>query len=203
MFRPIVTGKDTFQTEAIFDAMLKVGSVSGPTGALLTAASGIDIALWDIKGKALVVPIYELLGGIKPGREKVRVYASSLVRDLSPVDDAKRAADFQEQRFTGYKMHSAVPGAINHPADQTVKSVLEMRSATGDNFDILVLKSHPQIIAHMQMVEVDRSDFPLAHDASSSLLQRSPQCSTRLPWLSRSHSRENSSGDAVLNSNIS
>ena len=138
MFRPIVIGKDTFQTEAIFDAMLKVGSVSGPTGALLTAASGIDIALWDIKGKALVVPIYDLLGGMKPGREKVRVYASSLVRDLSPVDDAKRAADFQEQRFTGYKMHSAVPGAIDHPADQTVESVREMRSATGDNFDILV-----------------------------------------------------------------
>ena len=45
-------------------------------GPLLTSAlSGIDQALWDIKGKALGVPVYELLGG--PTRDKVRVYASS------------------------------------------------------------------------------------------------------------------------------
>jgi L-alanine-DL-glutamate epimerase-like enolase superfamily enzyme len=163
MFRPIVTGKDTFQTEAIFDAMLKVGSVSGPTGALLTAASGIDIALWDIKGKALVVPIYELLGGIKPGREKVRVYASSLVRDLSPVDDAKRAADFQEQRFTGYKMHSAVPGAIDHPADQTVESVREMRSATGDNFDIFVDVNSAYYVHHAIEIGKRLEDHDVFH----------------------------------------
>lgn len=163
MFRPIVIGKDTFQTEAIFDAMLKVGSVSGPTGALLTAASGIDIALWDIKGKALVVPIYELLGGIKPGREKVRVYASSLVRDLSPVDDAKRAADFQEQRFTGYKMHSAVPGAIDHPADQTVESVREMRSATGDNFDILVDVNSAYYVHHAIEIGKRLEDHDVFH----------------------------------------
>jgi len=138
VFRPLVVRKDPFQTEAIFDLMLKAGSVSGPPGALLTAASGIDIALWDIKGKALGVPIYELLGGMRPGREKVRVYASSLVRDLSPTDEAKRAADFQENGFTGYKMHSAVPGAIDHPADHTVDSVREMRAAIGNEFDILV-----------------------------------------------------------------
>ena len=138
VFRPLVIGQNPFQTEAIFDSMLRAGSVSGPPGALLTAASGIDIALWDIKGKALGVPIYDLLGGMRPGREKIRVYASSLVRDMSPVDEAKRAASFQEQGFTGYKMHSAVPGAIDHPADRTIESVREMRAATGDDFEILV-----------------------------------------------------------------
>ena len=138
VFRPLVLGKDPFKSEEIFDLMFKAGSVSGPPGALLTAASGIDIAIWDIKGKALGVPIYELLGGMRPGRERVRVYASSLVRDLSPLDEAKRAVAFQEKGFTGYKMHSAVPGSIDHPADQTLASVREMRFATGDAFEILV-----------------------------------------------------------------
>ena len=163
VFRPLVIGKDPFQTEAIFDLMLKAGSVSGPPGALLTAASGIDIALWDIKGKALNVPIYELLGGMRPGREKIRVYASSLLRDLSPVDEAKRAAGFQERGFTGYKMHSAVPGAIDHPADQTVESVREMRAATGDQFDILVDVNSAYSVHHAIEIGKQLEDYGVFH----------------------------------------
>ncbi len=163
VFRPLVVRKDPFQTEAIFDLMLKAGSVSGPPGALLTAASGIDIALWDIKGKALGVPIYELLGGMRPGREKVRVYASSLVRDLSPTDEAKRAADFQENGFTGYKMHSAVPGAIDHPADHTVDSVREMRAAIGNEFDILVDVNSAYSVHHAIEIGKQLEDYGVFH----------------------------------------
>ena len=41
-----------------------------------------------------------------------------------------------------------------------------------DDFNILVFESHPQIVAHVQMVEVDSGHFPLAHYSNSSLLQR-------------------------------
>lgn len=136
IFAALLIGKDPFDTEAIWAAMFSAGNVAGPPGALQTAAAAVDIALWDIKGKALGVPLYRLLGG--KIRDRVRVYASSLRRDLSPLEEAKRAAAFQEEGYTAYKMHSAVPGAVDHPDDRTIEHVREMRAAVGDDFEILV-----------------------------------------------------------------
>jgi L-alanine-DL-glutamate epimerase-like enolase superfamily enzyme len=136
IFGPIVIGRDPFDTEPVWQAMFSAGNVAGPAGALQTAAAAIDIALWDIKGKALGVPLHALLGG--KVRERVRVYASSLRRNLTQVEEANRAARFQERGYTAYKMHSAVPGAIDHPDDRTIDHVREMRAACGDEFEILV-----------------------------------------------------------------
>jgi L-alanine-DL-glutamate epimerase-like enolase superfamily enzyme len=105
-------------------------------GAVYCAIAGLDIALWDIKGKALNVPIYKLLGG--KFRDKIKVYASSMARGLIPDDEADRAAFFVEQGFTGYKLHSAVPGAIDDDGDYTLDTVAAVRDAVGDHIDILV-----------------------------------------------------------------
>ncbi len=53
LFAPLVVGKSAFDSEEIWDSMLKAGSVAGPTGALLTAAAGVDLALWDLKARRL------------------------------------------------------------------------------------------------------------------------------------------------------
>ena len=116
--------------------MVAAGRALEIGGAIWIGIAGLDIALWDIKGKALGQPIYNLLGG--KVREKVPVYASSLKRDLTPLEEAKRAVYFGEQGFGGYKLHSAVPGKIDDDADQTVATVTEVRKAVGDNMDILV-----------------------------------------------------------------
>ena len=71
LFAPLVGGKSAFDSEEIWDSMLKAGSVAGPTGALLTAAAGVDLALWDLKGKALGTPLYNLRGG--KSRDRIRV----------------------------------------------------------------------------------------------------------------------------------
>src|SRR5438105_5497851 len=69
---PYLVGKDPRQVTHHWQAIYRHAFYRG--GPVLTSAlSGIDIALWDIKGKALGVPVYELLGG--PTRKKVRVYA--------------------------------------------------------------------------------------------------------------------------------
>src|SRR5271156_885859 len=69
---PYLIGKDPRKVVHHWQAIYRHAFYRG--GPILTSAlSGIDIALWDIKGKALGVPIYELLGG--PTRERVRVYA--------------------------------------------------------------------------------------------------------------------------------
>ena len=66
------------------------------------------------------------------------MYASSMRRDMTPEKEARRAASFAEQGFTAYKLHSAVPGAIDDPSDQTLATVREVRAAVGPGFDILV-----------------------------------------------------------------
>src|SRR5438477_7089127 len=69
---PYLVGKDPRQVVHHWQAIYRHAFYRG--GPVLTSAlSGIDIALWDIKGKALGVPVYELLGG--PTRTRVRVYA--------------------------------------------------------------------------------------------------------------------------------
>src|SRR5262245_20368686 len=69
---PYLMGKDPRQVVHHWQAIYRHAFYRG--GPILTSAlSGIDMALWDIKGKALGVPVYELLGG--PTRRRVRVYA--------------------------------------------------------------------------------------------------------------------------------
>ncbi len=136
LFAPLVVGKSPFDSEEIWDGMLKAGSVAGPVGALLTAAAGVDLALWDLKGKALGTPIYNLIGG--KNRDRIRVYASSLARGMSPADEAKRVAHFRDRGFSAYKMHPAVAGKIDDPADRTIETVKAIRKEVGYDTEVLV-----------------------------------------------------------------
>ena len=136
VLKPILMDKDPLDTGVRWAEMVRASSAVDLGGALFIGIAGIDIALWDIKGEALDLPIYRLLGG--KVRDRVRMYASSLRRDLSPVEEARRAASFAEAGYTAYKLHGAVPGAIDDPADHTVDTVREIRAAVGDGFEILV-----------------------------------------------------------------
>ena len=136
ILEPALLGKDPVNTEQRFIDMSKSGNALEIGGAIWIAIAGIDIALWDIKGKSLNKPIYELLGG--KTRSKMPVYASSMKRDLTPKEEAKRAVYYAEKGFKGYKLHSAVPGKIDDDADQTIETVTEVRKAVGYAFYILV-----------------------------------------------------------------
>ena len=116
--------------------MIRATSASDMGGAVYCAVAGLDIAMWDLKGKALGVPIYQLLGG--KTKDKIRMYASSLRRDLTPLEEARRASSLVEEGYTAYKLHSALPVAIDHPADQTIATVTEVRKAVGPDIEILV-----------------------------------------------------------------
>ncbi len=78
-----VIGFDPFQTELLWSKMFREGFwAQGSNAVFYAAMSAIDTALWDIKGKALGVPVYQLLGGkVNP---KLRTYASQLQFDWDP-----------------------------------------------------------------------------------------------------------------------
>ena len=136
VLKPVLLDKDPMDTEVRWREMIQAASASDMGGMVHCAIAGLDIAMWDIKGKALGKPIYELLGG--KAREKVRMYASSMRRDLTPLEEAKRAVSLVEEGYSGYKLHSALPGAIDDPSDQTIETVREVRTAVGPDIEILV-----------------------------------------------------------------
>ena len=136
LLKPALVGKDPIDTAMRFDEMESAVNGYEMGGAVWCAVSGLDIALWDIKGKALGQPIANLLGGMK--RDKIRMYASSMRRDMTPLEEGRRAASFVEQGYSGYKLHSAIPGAMDDVRDYTVATVTEVRRAVGDDIDILV-----------------------------------------------------------------
>ncbi|MBM32537.1 MAG: mandelate racemase [Chloroflexi bacterium] len=80
LIKPLVIGEDPWKIEKIWHRIFSTYSSSNGRGYISNLISGLDIALWDIKGKSLGVPIYELLGG--PVRERVPLYTH--VQDQTP-----------------------------------------------------------------------------------------------------------------------
>lgn len=73
-FAPLLEGRDCFAHEYLNDLMWRSSLRHGARGLNAVAQSGIDLALWDLKGKLLRQPVYRLLGG--PAREKIRCYCT-------------------------------------------------------------------------------------------------------------------------------
>jgi len=99
-----LVGRDPFQIDALFEDMRRRHVFDGGSaGALITALTGIEIALWDLKGKALGVPIYELLGG--KFRDRIRVYADCQVEPSMAFDEIQRVVEgVLERGFTALKI---------------------------------------------------------------------------------------------------
>src|SRR5262249_14641772 len=96
----IVRGQDPLDVEGLWRRMYYHTNRYGRRGAAVHAISGVDIALWDIRGKALDRPIYELLGGAH--RRAVRAYASYLF-GADPRETAALAERAKGLGLTGVK----------------------------------------------------------------------------------------------------
>jgi galactonate dehydratase len=97
-------GKDPRNVEDLWQTMYRGGFYRGGE-VLMSAISGIEQALWDIKGKALGVPVYELLGGAV--RDKMRVY--SWIGGDNPSDVATSAKGRLAEGYTAMKMNGTGP----------------------------------------------------------------------------------------------
>jgi galactonate dehydratase len=127
---PYLVGKDPRHVVHHWQAIYRHAFYRG--GPILTSAlSGIDMALWDIKGKALGVPVYELLGG--PTRHRIRVYAHAGTPENIKENKARG--------FTAFKTGPATkrparyvesPAAVGYAAEKFA----ELRQAGGNDIDI-------------------------------------------------------------------
>jgi galactonate dehydratase len=127
---PYLMGKDPRAVTHHWQAMYRHAFYRG--GPILTSAiSGVDQALWDIKGKALGVPVYELLGG--PTRTRVRVYAHA--------GTVERIKQRKSEGFTAFKtgpFKERPARIVENKAfiDKAAKRFAELREAVGDECDI-------------------------------------------------------------------
>jgi L-alanine-DL-glutamate epimerase-like enolase superfamily enzyme len=98
--REVLIGENPLEVERLWRKMYQASIYYGRRGVVLHAISGIDIALWDLKGKALGRPLCDLLGGTTTA--KIRAYASALFgRD--GAETGEKATRFKEAGFTAFK----------------------------------------------------------------------------------------------------
>lgn len=130
--RHSLIGEDPLRTDYLWEKMYRDTIYFGREGAAIQAMAGVDIALWDIKGKAHGEPIWSLLGGT---RNPIRAYSSNLFCS-TPEATAERA---QQQVGIGY---SAVkfgwePFGRGSVADDR-RYLQSLRSAIGEDIDLIV-----------------------------------------------------------------
>jgi len=160
---PKLEGRDPFAVDAIFEDMRRSHVFDGGNaGALITALTGIEIALWDLKGKALGVPVVELLGG--KFRDKVRVYADCQVEPGMDFDEIKQIVEgVVEKGFTALKIDLDI-GAYT-TGRQFDRSLLR------DKFNYTASEREHEIMLQMidMVTEAAGSDVSVAADIHTRL----------------------------------
>ncbi len=173
-----IIGQDPMRIEHHWQYMYRSMYFRGSI--VMSAISAIDIALWDIKGKAYGVPVYELLGG--KCRDKVRTYPA--VFKYTPEEMAAGCIEAKKQGFTaarlmitgeiGAKYAAYEDGIYNHRVTSQIERVKACREAVGDDFD-LILEVHRSMnpmdaIAFARGVEAYRPLFledPIPPDSNA------------------------------------
>ncbi|MDP6776132.1 MAG: mandelate racemase/muconate lactonizing enzyme family protein [Candidatus Latescibacteria bacterium] len=144
-----IVGKDPLNVDRLFETMRRVHVFNGAmAGNVVTAMTGIEIALWDLAGKALNVPVYQLLGG--KFRDSIRLYCDCHAgRDDSPESHAQRAREVIAMGFDAIKFDiddassphkqdpynwSVSPGELAEMVDK----VAAVREAVGPRVDLAI-----------------------------------------------------------------
>ena len=130
---PILRGRDPQDTEVIWELLYGTMMNRGHSrGFFIEALSGIDVALWDLKGKIQGKPVYSLLGGKQ--RDRLHAYASSLrFRGLETTLDTAR--QYLERGFRAMKIKI---GQNPHDPSEDLKLVQAIRHEVGDDITLMV-----------------------------------------------------------------
>ena len=153
-FERFIAGEDPHNVETMFRRVYSAGFTQRPDVSMMGVFSGIEIAVWDILGKACEQPVYNLLGGRFHQRLRTYTYlypkesASDGGQDADVYHDgdaaAERALDYIEMGFTAIKQDPAGPYSFQggrelslHELSRSEYNVKRIREAVGDRADIL------------------------------------------------------------------
>jgi len=130
--KEVVVGEDPFDTSVLWEKMYNHTRMYGQKGAVIEGIAGIDIALWDIKGKALNMPVYKLLGGAY--RTEIQPYATGFYRvegGKYPEDAVKEALGYVEAGFSAMKLK------IGFGVKEDTEYIYAIRKAVGPDIGLM------------------------------------------------------------------
>jgi L-alanine-DL-glutamate epimerase-like enolase superfamily enzyme len=162
-FKPLLIGQDPARIEHIWQMLFRGGFF--PAQRILTSAiSAIDIALWDIKGKALGVPIYELLGGRV--RDKVVCYPHNRGHAMEIEPLVESCLETKEEGWKFVRWGLSQDGDILEPRQSVLTAIKQfhaVREAVGDDieitFDVHTRLDLPDVLWLCREVESTRPYF--------------------------------------------
>lgn len=137
----VVVGEQAWKIEQLWHRMYRYLYYNGMGGVVMAAISGIDTALYDLVGKKLGIPVYNLLGG--KVHERLRIYANGWMDgiDHTPEDYAKRTRELVAKGYTGCKLDPFFTTPFNREVTQpqlrkAVALIAAIREAGGPDYDI-------------------------------------------------------------------
>ncbi len=132
---PLVVGADPFDYEYLWQKMYRSTLAWGRKGVGMAAISGVDIAIWDLMGKATGKPVFKLLGGRT--KRKIRCYASKIY-NAAPEKMQAEAQSYLDQGFTAMKLRFGY-GPADGPEGmrKNVDAVAAVRETVGDDVDLM------------------------------------------------------------------
>ena len=136
-FRSCLVGQDAFATERHWQTIYNTFRDQGQKGLVVTALSGLDIALWDLKGRLWGQPIHRLMGG--PLRQDVQAYATGTYR--RGTDDpityiTEEVADYVRQGFSAVKLK------IGFGVEEDAKLIAAVRETIGPRIGLMLDANH-------------------------------------------------------------
>ncbi len=137
IYAPLLLGRDPFAHEVLWQEMYNRLRDHGQKGVPIEALSALDIALWDLKGKALGMPVSRLLGG--PFRRDLPAYATGLYRRAvadHPAALAEEAGRYAAQGFGGVKLK------VGFGLKEDERAVRAVRGAVGPGVRLMIDANH-------------------------------------------------------------
>jgi len=131
--RNVLIGENPLDIARLWQKMYQRTLYYGREGAVIQAMAGIDLALWDIKGKVLQQPVWRLLGG--GFRDRLRVYASNMMQ-FTPQACADRAKQAIDKGYSAVKMGWEPFG--RGTLKQDIAILTAIRKAIGDDADLML-----------------------------------------------------------------
>ena len=175
----LLIGWDPLDSEGIWERLRCQQLVTHGLGAgSIIGLSGIDIALWDLKGKILEQPIYRLLGGAK---KKIRAYAGGLSLGFQPVHELEQeVARLIEQGYTAIKMR------VGDLVQRDAERIGHIRRTFGEGLDIAVdaatrydMRDIPEVIRYCEDNRVFWLEEPFTPDNTQAYAEL--RCRTSIP----------------------